>query len=57
MDGKDFGIAIGAPRQKITEMGSLDFVERSQETMKFGQSGVGKTHLAILLGYLATQHG
>ena len=35
----------------------MAFVERQQNVIFLGPSGVGKTHLAIALGYLATQGG
>src|SRR3954469_1890595 len=57
LDGYDFGFATGAPRQQIQELASLAFVERAQNVVFLGPSGVGKTHLAIALGYLATQRG
>jgi DNA replication protein DnaC len=57
LDGYDFGFATGAPRQQITELVSLAFVERAENVVLLGPSGVGKTHVAIALGYLATQRG
>lgn len=57
LDSYDFGFATGAPRQQIQELASLAFVERAENVVLLGPSGVGKTHLAIALGYLATQRG
>jgi DNA replication protein DnaC len=57
IDGYDFGFATGAPRAQITELAGLAFVERAENVVLLGPSGVGKTHLAIGLGYLATQRG
>jgi len=57
LDQYDFTFAIGAPRKQIMELASLAFVERAENVGFLGPSGVGKTHLAIALGYLATQKG
>jgi DNA replication protein DnaC len=57
LDGFDFGFATGAPRQQILQLASLSFIERAENVILLGPSGVGKTHLAIALGYLATQKG
>jgi DNA replication protein DnaC len=46
-----------APRKQIMELASLAFVERAENVVFLGPSGVDKTHLAIALGYLATQKG
>jgi DNA replication protein DnaC len=54
LDHYDFGFATGAPRKQITELASLAFVERAENIVFLGPSGVGKTHLAIALGYLGT---
>jgi DNA replication protein DnaC len=57
LDSFDFGFATGVPRKQIHELASLAFIERTENIVFLGPSGVGKTHLAIALGYLATQHG
>lgn len=51
----DFSFATGAPRQQLQELTSLAFLERRQNIVMLGPSGVGKSHLAISLGYLAIQ--
>jgi DNA replication protein DnaC len=57
LDQYDFHFATGAPRKQIMELASLAFIERAENVVFLGPSGVGKTHLAIALGYLATQRG
>src|SRR5712691_5277823 len=57
LDRYDFTFATGAPRKQIMELASLAFVERAENVVFLGPSGVGKTHLAIALGYLGTQGG
>lgn len=41
----------------MQELGSLAFVERAENVVLIGPSGIGKTHLAIALGYKAAQAG
>ena len=53
----DYDFAAGVKRSQIDELAGLGFVERSENGVLVGPSGVGKTHLAIALGYRAAQAG
>jgi len=53
----DFKFASGAPRAQITELSSLAFIERTENIVLLGPSGVGKTHIAIALAYKAIMAG
>lgn len=55
LDDFDFKFATGIPKAKIQELTSLAFIERKENVVLLGPSGVGKTHLAVSLGYLATK--
>lgn len=57
IDDYDFKFAAGTPKKTVQTLQSLAFVERKENVIFLGPSGVGKTHLAIGLGYLATQSG
>ena len=57
IDDYDFKFAAGAPKKTVQTLQSMAFVERKENVIFLGPSGVGKTHLAIGLGYLATQSG
>ena len=57
LEGFDFAFASGAPRKQIVELGSLAFVERAENVVLLGPSGVGKTHIASALALKATQAG
>lgn len=53
----DFAFASGAPRAQIQELGTLAFVERAENIVFLGPSGVGKSHLAQALAYRAVMAG
>jgi len=49
LDQYDFTFAAGAPRKQIMELTSLAFVERAENIVFLGPSGVAKIHLAAAL--------
>jgi len=51
----DFDFTVGVNRRQIEELSSMAFVKRNENIILLGQSGVGKTHLAIALAYKAVQ--
>jgi len=53
----DYEFAAGVPKATVQELSGLAFIERNENVVLVGPSGVGKTHLAIGLGYRATQAG
>ena len=57
LEGYDFGFASSAPKRQIEQLASLAFVQRRENAVFLGPSGVGKTHLAIAIGRLAAGAG
>ncbi|WP_423196338.1 MULTISPECIES: IS21-like element helper ATPase IstB [unclassified Cupriavidus] len=53
----DWTQAAGAPKAQIMELGHLTFVERAENVVLLGPSGVGKTHIALALCQRAVMAG
>jgi DNA replication protein DnaC len=52
----DYNFTIGVNSKQINELGELGFIKRNENIILLGQSGVGKTHIAIALGVKAVQN-
>ena len=53
----DWAQAGGAPKAQIVELGHLAFVDRAENVVMLGPSGVGKTHIALALCQRAVMAG
>ena len=53
----DFKFATGAPRKQLQELTGLAFLERKENIVLLGPSGVGKSHLALALAYQSIMRG
>jgi len=47
----------GITSRHLAELGSLSFIERKDNVMLMGESGLGKTHIALALAYKACWEG
>jgi len=57
LEAFDFQFASGVSKSLVQQLSSLVFVERAENVILLGPSGVGKTHIASALGYKAAQAG
>ena len=53
----DWKEAPGAPKAQILELAHLAFVERAENVVMLGPSGVGKTHIALAIAHRAVSAG
>lgn len=53
----DWSHAGGAPKAQILELAHLTFIQRTENIVLLGPSGVGKTHIALSLAFRAVQAG
>jgi DNA replication protein DnaC len=53
----DWGQGSGAPKAQIMELAHLAFIERAENIVLLGPSGVGKTHFALAIAYRAVMAG
>lgn len=57
LDDFSYDFAKGVKKSEVEELAGLGFARRRENVVLVGPSGVGKTHLAIALGYRAAQAG
>lgn len=57
LEAYEFKQVAGITQKQLNTLAALTFVPRCENIVLLGPSGLGKTHLAIALGYLATQAG
>jgi DNA replication protein DnaC len=57
LEGFDFSALPSLDRQAVIELAGCDYIERNENVIAVGNSGTGKTHLAIGLGIAACRKG
>lgn len=50
----NYDFAKGVKRGQVEELASMGFIERNENVVLVGPSGVRKTHVAMALGYKAS---
>ncbi|MGS9154667.1 ATP-binding protein, partial [Salmonella enterica subsp. enterica serovar Infantis] len=53
LEAYDFNYSLGAPKSQLLELFNLSFIPIAENVVFIGESGVGKTHLSMDLGYKA----
>ena len=57
LDEFDFGQQPSINKPLVLQLAKGQYIDERENVLLIGSSGVGKTHLAIALGYLAAQAG
>ncbi len=57
LESFDFGAATGLKKQLILTLARCEYLDNNENVIALGNSGTGKTHLAIALGLAACQQG
>jgi DNA replication protein DnaC len=57
LDGFDFSAVPSLDRDTVVELAGCDYIERNENVIAVGNSGTGKTHIAIGLGVAACRQG
>lgn len=56
LDDYDFSFQPSVSENQIRELGNLSFIENNENIVFIGNSGVGKTHLAVSIGIESAKH-